>query len=225
MTYLPDPLLASYSAADALTTSWQFLLKGGPFMIPLGLTSIVGMMAILYKFLSLSRVRVVPDALARKVANFQELAAADRIEPVLKEFEQGESTLARLAAVAVRHRGKPQRDIILAVEASAREESSRLHAGIGVLDIVITIAPLLGLLGTASGLVAIFQGLSDAADHLAIARGIAIALNTTIFGLAIAVPCVVAHGYFTRRIEVLTARLESLLADLAHVCQRSVKKS
>jgi biopolymer transport protein ExbB/TolQ len=68
MTYLPDPLLASYSAADALATSWQFLLKGGVFMIPLGLTSIVGMMAILYKFLSLSRRRVIPDELARKVA-------------------------------------------------------------------------------------------------------------------------------------------------------------
>jgi biopolymer transport protein ExbB len=81
------------------------------------------------------------------------------------------------------------------------------------------------LLGTASGLVTIFQGLSDSADHLAIARGIAKALNTTIFGLTIAVPCVVAHGYFTRRIEVLTARLESLLADLAHVCQRASNKN
>lgn len=213
--------LADLTASDALRTSWEFLQKGGIFMIPLGLTSIIGLTAILYKFLALSRRRVVPDELARKVANFQELAASDRTEPVLKEFEQGESTLARLAAVAVRHRGKPQRDIILAVEASAREETARLHAGIGVLDIVITVAPLLGLLGTASGLVVIFQGLSDAANHLVIARGIAEALNTTIFGLAIAVPCVVAHGYFTRKIEVLTARLESLLADLAHVCQRA----
>jgi biopolymer transport protein ExbB len=79
-------------------------------------------------------------------------------------------------------------------------------------------------LGTASGLVTIFQGLSDSADHLGIARGIAKAPNTTIFGLAIAVPCVVAHGYFTRRIEVLTARLESLLADLAHVCQKAIHR-
>jgi biopolymer transport protein ExbB len=68
-------------------------------------------------------------------------------------------------------------------------------------------------------LVTIFQGLSDAADHLAIARGIAEALNTTIFGLAIAVPCVIAHGYFTRRIELLTVRLESLLADLVDTCR------
>jgi biopolymer transport protein ExbB len=217
-------ILASYTAADALRTSWEFLLKGGLFMIPLGAASLVGITAILYKLLALSRSRVIPDALARKIENFPELIAADKIEPVLKEFEQGESTLARLAAVAVRHRGKPQRDIILAVEASAREETSHLHAGIGVLDIVITVAPLLGLLGTASGLVTIFQGLSDTADHLAIARGIAVALNTTIFGLAIAVPCVVAHGYFTRRIEVLTARLESLLADLAHACQKPTTK-
>ena len=221
----PFSLLSAWSVSDGIKTSWEFLLKGGLFMIPLALTSFVGMTAILYKFLSLSRSRVIPDALARKVAGFQGIITADKVEPVLKEFEQGESTLARLSAVAVKHRGKPQRDIILAVEASAREESSRLHAGIGVLDIVITIAPLLGLLGTASGLVTIFQGLSDSADHLAIARGIAKALNTTIFGLAIAVPCVVAHGYFTRRIEVLTARLESLLADLAYVCQKPSNKN
>lgn len=218
MTSIPDLLLAATSATDAVTTSWKFLSQGGLFMIPLGVTSIIGIMAILYKFLSLSKNRVIPDALANKIANYQG-AASGSADSLLKECEQGESTLARLATVALRHRGKPQRDIILAVEATARQEISRLHAGVGVLDIVITVAPLLGLLGTASGLVAIFQGLSDTADHLAIARGIAIALNTTIFGLSIAVPCVVAHGYFTRRIEVLTARLESLLADLASACQ------
>jgi biopolymer transport protein ExbB len=217
-------MLSTVEPGNALRAAWEFLMKGRFFMIPLAITSVVGLAAIIYKFMSLSRERIVPDRLARQVASFQELTAANQIEPVLKEFEQGESTLARLCNVAVRHRGKPQRDIILAVEASAREETARLHAGIGVLDIVITVAPLLGLLGTASGLVTIFEGLSDAADHLAIARGIAVALNTTIFGLAIAVPCVVAHGYFTRRIEVLTARLESLLADLAHVCQKAVPR-
>ena len=220
---MTETFILSATLNDAFGTSWDFLLKGGVFMVPLAITSIAGVTAILYKFLSLSRSRVVPDGLARKLANFQELASTDQAEPLLKEIEVGDSTLARLAAVAMRHRGKPQRDISLAVEASAREETSRLHAGIGLLDIVITVAPLLGLLGTASGLVAIFQGLSDAANHLAIARGIAMALNTTIFGLAIAVPCVVAHGYFTRRIEVLTARLESLLADFAHACQHTGK--
>ena len=212
--------LAPVAALEALRSSWDFLQKGGTFMIPLGLTAIAGTTAILYKFLALANNRVVPDQLARQVENFQELVATDRVEPLLREFEKGESALARLAAVAMRHRGKTQRDITAAVESSARQEVARLHAGISVLDISITIAPLLGLLGSASGLVTIFQGLGEAADHLTIARGIAEALTTTIVGLAIAVPCVVAHGFFSRRIEVLTVRLEALLADLTYFCQK-----
>ena len=119
-------LLAEISATNALQTSRDFLLKGGLFMTPLALTSLIGMTAIIYKFLSLSRSRVIPQRLERQVVDFQQLAAADRIEPVLREFENGTSTLARLCAVAVRHRGKPQRDIILAVEASAREELEKI---------------------------------------------------------------------------------------------------
>lgn len=187
-------------------------------MIPLGVTSVVGVAAIVYKFLSLSPQRVIPASLEKQLANFHELAQNGREVSVVKEVEKGGSALARLAASAIKHRGKPQADIANAVESAARVEVARLQSGIGVLDIVITVAPLLGLLGTASGLVTIFQGLSDAADHLAIARGIAEALNTTIFGLAIAVPCVIAHGYFTRRIELLTVRLESLLSDLCEAC-------
>ncbi|MEO8615660.1 MAG: MotA/TolQ/ExbB proton channel family protein [Luteolibacter sp.] len=202
-----------------LQTTWEFLHKGGKFMVPLAITSIAGMMAILYKLLSLSGGRVIPRGLAGDVSQFQRLISTDKVDPVLREFERGESTLARLAAVVVKHRGKPRSEITHAVESAARVETLHLHAGIAVLDTVITIAPLLGLLGTASGLVLIFQGLGDNSDHLAIARGIAEALTTTIFGLAIAVPCVIAHGYFVRRIEMLTARLESLLGDLAAVCE------
>ena len=219
MTYLHIPFLAA-NELGGLGAAWDFLHRGGVFMIPLGLTSIAGMMAILYKFLSLSSSRVVPKTLARKVAQFQQNTLTDTVEPVLKEFEKGESTLARLGAVVFQHRGKSQSEITRVVEIAAREETVHLHAGISVLDIVITIAPLLGLLGTASGLVLIFQGLGDNSDHLAIARGIAEALTTTIFGLAIAVPSVIAHGYFIRRIETLTARLETLLASLTSACEK-----
>ena len=205
--------------------AWDFLQKGGIFMIPLGLTSVAGMMAILYKALSLSSGRVIPKALAHEVAQFQQRVVADKVEPVLSEIEKGDSVLARLAAVVLKHRGKSRGEITHAVESAAREETVHLHAGIGVLDTVITIAPLLGLLGTASGLVLIFQGLGNNSDHLAIAQGIAEALTTTIFGLAIAVPCVVAHGYFVRRIETLTARLESLLASLSAVCEQPTPRA
>jgi len=218
MNELLNPIL-SMTHFLGINLVWEFLSKGGVFMIPLGLTSVAGMMAILFKFLSLTNRRIIPKSLARNVAHFPELLVAHREQPVIKEFENGASALARLSAVVIKHRGKPRSEITHAVESAAREETIHLHAGIAVLDTVITIAPLLGLLGTASGLVRIFQGLGDNSDHLAIARGIAEALTTTIVGLAIAVPCVIAHGYFVRRIEMLTARLESLLTNLASACE------
>jgi len=219
MTDIPTTILAA-TDMGSLGAAWDFLHKGGIFMIPLAITSIVGVMAILYKALSLSSSRVIPRALARDVTQFQQRIVADKVEPVLAEIENGRSTLARLSAIVLKNRGKPRSEITHAVESAAREETVYLHAGITVIDIIITIAPLLGLLGTASGLVTIFQGLGDNADHVAIARGISEALTTTIVGLAIAVPCVVAHGYFTRRIEMLTARLESLLTDLTSACEK-----
>ena len=219
MLELLVPLLAAASPGG-LDVPLEFLKKGGIFMIPLALTSIVGGMAILYKFLSLSTGRVVPGRLANDVAQFHQRIVSDKVEPVLKEFENGSSTLARLSSVAVKLRGKSRDDITRAVESAARVETVHLHAGIAVIDVIITIAPLLGLLGTASGLVTIFQGLGENSDHLAIARGISEALTTTIVGLAIAVPCVVAHGYFIRRIEMHTARLESLLTHLSSVLEK-----
>ena len=219
LTALHTSLLAA-NELGGLGAAWDFLHRGGVFMIPLGITSVAGMMAILYKFLSLASSRVVPKALAREVVQFHPHLLTDTDEPAPKDFENGDSTLARLSAVVFKHRGKSKSEITHAVEIAAREETVHLHAGIGVLDTVITIAPLLGLLGTASGLVRIFQGLGDNSDHLAIARGIAEALTTTIFGLAIAVPCVIAHGYFIRRIETQTARLETLLASLTSACEK-----
>lgn len=219
---MPDLIFQTLAAAqpDLLQSFRGFFLKGGVFMIPLGLTSVAGLMAILYKALSLSKARIIPESLARDIAGFQQHIVADRVDPLVRKFEKGESTLARLAAVVLKHRGRSRGEITHAVESAARVETVHMHAGIAVIDTVITIAPLLGLLGTASGLVTIFQGLGDNSDHLAIARGIAEALTTTIFGLAIAVPCVIAHGYFVRRIDMLTARLEALLADLTTVCEK-----
>jgi biopolymer transport protein ExbB len=216
---LPD-FPAQFIALDstsALKAISEFFLKGGKFMIPLAITSVAGMMAILYKFLSLSNGRVVPRKLALEISQIHDRMPANREAPLVEEISKGQSVLARLAAIAVKRRGQTRSEITHAVESAAREETLHLHSGIAVLDTVITIAPLLGLLGTASGLVLIFQGLGENSDHLAIARGIAEALTTTIFGLAIAVPAVIAHGYFVRRIEMLTARLETLLGDLASV--------
>lgn len=209
-------IATTLAAIPGFSSVWGFFQKGGIFMIPLGITCLAGLMAIVYKFLSLTADRVIPAKLAREVT----MLDPDTSTAAIREFQEGKSTLARLGAVAVKHRAKSGAKITSAIEASAREEIVHLHSGIGILDIVITIAPLLGLVGTASGLVVIFEGLGDTSDHAIISRGIAEALSTTIFGIAITVPAVIAHGYFHRKIEKLTARLESLLADLTRAVEK-----
>lgn len=201
-----------YLAISITDATLKFLKDGGMFIYPLLVCSVAGLTAIGFKFLALSRKRVIPDQLVYALQN------ASDPKKLEGEISSHPSSLSRLANVALNNKGKDSALIQQSVEAMAREEVVKMHSGIGVLDVVITVAPLLGLLGTASGLVTIFEGLGETTDYLAIARGIAEALTTTIFGLAIAVPCVVAHSYFMRRIERLTARMESILTSFTATC-------
>jgi biopolymer transport protein ExbB len=97
----------------------------------------------------------------------------------------------------------------------------RLERGLIVLEVVTGIAPLIGLIGTVSGLVHVFSGLglnTGASDTKAVALGISEALNCTIFGLSIAVPALIGFSYFSKKVEVMSVEMESLVSDLIAKC-------
>ncbi|OYV06809.1 MAG: hypothetical protein CFE26_04305 [Verrucomicrobiales bacterium VVV1] len=221
MTFPFPPIAAELTtASDGANAVVNFFRDGGLCIYPLVLASVVGLMVRVFKLISPRRSTIVPEQLAVEIESLDENSESGKWEMLQNRFRRGDSALARLGGVVFRHSGKPQVEITHAVESAARGEMVRIHSGIQTLDVLITVAPLLGLLGTVSGLVNVFRGLSDASDHLAIARGIAEALHTTIFGISIAVVAVVAHGWFMRRIELMTARLESVLADLSRLCAK-----
>lgn len=214
----------STTAKGAVATVIDYFSEGGLFMWPLLFCLFVGITVIVFKMLSLRRALIIPAALSREVDGFEQSVEAGSVERLLEEFEKGKTALARLSAVAVRNRGKSQSDISDAVQTKARHEVLHLNAGMTALDVVIIVSPLLGLLGTASGLAFLFKKMGETGDmsnaqH--IAQGIAMALNTTIFGLAVTVPCVIAQSFFNRKIESYTTELELLLSKLVHVCQKA----
>jgi biopolymer transport protein ExbB len=87
--------------------------------------------------------------------------------------------------------------------------------------VIVGIAPLLGLIGAVSGLVHVFSHLglsSGASDTRQIALGIAEALNATVFGLSIAVPTLVAFSYFSKKVEVMSVEMETLVVELIAKC-------
>lgn len=89
-----------------------------------------------------------------------------------------------------------------------------MERGLVFLEIATGVAPLLGLLGTLSGLVGVFANFGGGGDPALVARGIAEALNTTIAGLCVAAPSLIAHNYYARKVEMMAIEMEAAVGEL-----------
>jgi biopolymer transport protein ExbB len=190
----------------------NFFAQGGPFMVPLAVCSLVALTIILERAVALRRGRVINQRIETAI----EMTPHERVaETVGNAAVHDDSSLGRLVSHALAQGDAPRHELHDAVQVRARAEVLRLERGIVGLEIITGIAPLLGLLGTVSGLVHIFAGIggSTAQQGPAIAQGIAEALNTTIAGLVVAVPCLIFHSVYSRRVESLASELEGLLSE------------
>jgi len=197
--------------ASTLPTVVGFFEKGGPFMALLLVLSVISLTAILLRAWRLRESRIIPRQIEEAV---DALKPGDTLESLYEEMKTHPSAISRILGTLLAHLNWSKSENLEAVQTKARHELARMEKGLVVLEIATGAAPLLGLLGTLSGLVSIFSELSGSGDPVIVARGISEALNTTIVGLAVAVPSLIAHSYFTRRIEVMAVQMESTAADL-----------
>src|SRR5947207_3509143 len=191
-----------------------FFAKGGIFMWPLLACSIVALTVIILRTLALREKNVLPLAIESEM---ERLAPGANPERLFRMVQHDGSSLARIVRVGLAHLRWPRSENIEAVQTRARYEMVRLERGLVVLEVIIGIAPLIGLIGTVSGLVHVFASLglsAGTADAKRIALGISEALNCTVFGLGIAVPSMVAFVYFSKKVEVLSVEMESLITDV-----------
>jgi biopolymer transport protein ExbB len=211
---LPEP-------AAALQSVVHFFVQGGLFMIPLLLCSVISVAVILVRALALRRSVVMPAVIEQEIEAIQPGDEANAAVRLARTVCLDQSALGRIADVALRHLNWPKAENNEAVQTRARHEIVRLESGLFILEIIVGIAPLLGLLGAVSGLVTVFAAFgSDAAsqDPHGIAKGISEALSTTIVGLAIAIPSLIAYSHFARKVETMAAEMESLVSDLLAKC-------
>jgi biopolymer transport protein ExbB len=173
----------------------DLLTNAGIFIYPLALCSFIAVFITVERLIALRNSRVIP----RQMVDAFIEGDLDKVESDL-----GSVTGRIVRFYRERH---PEPD---ALNAFARLEVSRMERGMFLLEVVIGAAPLLGLLGTVTGLTQVFGTFfadSGLADPNAFISGIALALNTTILGLAIAIPAMAAHAYLLRRVELLAARI------------------
>ena len=187
----------------------EFFRAGGPFMFLLLLTSIVGLTFIVERGLALRWSKVVPPSVEKALEDFQ---AGQDVSSLKQICLLKPSALSRLLLVAAEHLNWPKGENEGAVQTHARHEIVQLERGLVVLEIVVGIAPLLGLVGTIHGLITLFAELGTVgmSDNAAMAKGIAIALNTTLMGLLIAIPSLIAWSYYTKKVEILGIEMETL---------------
>jgi biopolymer transport protein ExbB len=205
-------------APGALQSMIGFLLKGGLFMWPLLICSMASLTVIILRGMALRRKNVLPLVVESEIERLSPGGNPDRLNRVVSNDP---SSLARITRVALQHLRGPRSENVEAVETRARHEMVILERGLIVLEIITGIAPLLGLIGAVSGLVHVFSHLglgAGAADTKAIALGIAEALNATVFGLSIAVPTLIAFTYFSKKVEVMSVEMETLVVELISKC-------
>lgn len=206
-----------YEIPDSINAVKTFITDGGVFMMCLILLSIVSLAVIFLKFITLKSSKVIPGPVQNAMENASEFIDRDDISGLTDCFRDFRSPLSRIGLGIIIGAPSNRLEAATTSEAKAREEIVIMERGIALLEVVITIAPLLGLLGTVSGLVGVFSSVDMAesgSSRVAVSRGIAEALNTTIAGLAVAIPTVIAHSYFTKKIERIGVRMEVLTDNL-----------
>ena len=199
------------NSAPTLQSIYSFFEKGGPFMVLLVLLSIISLTAMLLRMWRLRESTIIPRQITDAV---EDLKPGDTLEKLFEEMDDRPSAISRILRTLLNHLNWSKSENLEAVQTTARHEVARMEKGLVILEIATGAGPLLGLLGTLSGLVSIFAELGGSGDPMIVARGIAEALNTTIVGLIVAVPSLTAHSYFTRRIEMMAVQMESTAADL-----------
>lgn len=186
----------------------QTLAKGGPVMIPLLACSIVSL-AVIVERLAFWWRETDRGAAQRALL----LAERGKLDEALEVVRDARGPSARVLAAGLADR---EAEAPAAMEAAAQVEMGRLRSYLPVLDTIITLSPLLGLLGTVTGMIAAFGILSTSGMNqpTAITGGVAEALIATAAGLAIAIGTLVPYNYFAARAEQAMDAMERVASRL-----------
>ncbi len=178
-------------------------------IIVLLVTSIVAITFIFERGLALRWRKVIPQEVEAAVGACRTRADVPRLTQLC---QKNPSPLSRLLLTAGDHLDWTKEANVDAVETRARHEVVRLERGLVVLEIVVGIAPLLGLVGTIYGLILLFAelGSTGMTDNSALAKGISLALNATLLGLVTAIPALVAWSYYNKKVETMAVEMETL---------------
>lgn len=165
---------------------------------PLILASILALALIIERAIALQRRKIVPATLLNDVISIWKKR---QITPDVIAKLEANSPLGRVLAAGLRNDRTSREGAMQQIEAAGAVVANRLTKNLTLLGSIGSIAPLLGLLGTVVGMIAIFASQQAGSNPQDLARGISVALYCTALGIIVAVPAVLAYRYFKRLVD------------------------
>ena len=200
-----------------LRHGFEFLEKGGWIMWPLLLCAVIAVAVMLERFITINRASTENDALMDKL---RAMLLSGRDAEALALCESTRGPVAALLASGIRNQHLDNASIERSMEELALRETPLLHKRLGVLDTIITMSPLLGLLGTITGMISAFNvvaGPNTANQTSAITGGVAEALIATATGLAIAIATLPVYNYLTEKVKEVVSEMETRATQLLNI--------
>ena len=193
-------------------------------MIPLVICSVTALAIVIEKFISIRGVEKKAGEFIKKTRKI--LKGDEKGEVNREEFKELRinrvlalcktvSPPARILKAAIEKKERGREEVKEAIVDAGSLEVPYLGRYLRILETIVTIAPLIGLLGTVRGMIRAFNeiALQGVGQPGALAGGISEALYTTAFGLSIAIPCLIFYNYFTHRTERFIRKLESFSSE------------
>ncbi len=192
--------------------------RGGLVMWPLFVCSLLSVTIALERFCFWFRERDRDSA--RFITDTLDLAESGDYLSAIKNCSEDKNYIMRVVGEGLKHREHGLSDVM---QLAANREVEKMKSGLTVLDTIITMAPLLGILGTVIGIIESFDllGASGIEDPAAVTGGIAQALITTATGLSIALVTLMPYNYFVSRVQSAAKLLEAIGSELEIVYRKS----
>jgi biopolymer transport protein ExbB len=207
----------------SLFSGIEFIMRGGFMMYPLLFSALIALTVIFEKFYAFQKSYLTPPGLTSEILKHVQsgkLAEADQ------RCVAHETPATAVMKVGIEHFSNPVEEMELAMKNEAEQWIPLLEKRIEVIDTVITAAPLMGLLGTITGMMASFRVLSEKGvnEPNAITGGVAEALIATATGLVIALVCLVAYNYLSARVKEFIYEVESVASRLVELRMAAQRK-
>ena len=219
--------LTLLQVTDSLATTAQpeklsilsLLMKGGLFMIPLLLLSILAIYVLIERYIVIRQAAKMDDAFLGPVKDYM---LGGNIDGAMTVCKQEDTPISRMIHKGLKSLGKPIRDIEASIENVGKLELLQLEKRLSLLALISGVAPMVGFLGTVTGMIRAFYNLSNAGNNIdpgLLAGGIYEAMLTTAAGLAVGIIAFIAYNLLVTMVEKVIYKMEATSVAFLDVLQ------